>query len=52
MPPAKKPREGVVVPTKPVDPGIHAPHPPASQFPTPVIPPPGTPGGNPDVIPK
>lgn len=43
---------GVLVPTRPVDPDIHAPAPPASAFPMPVVRPPGTPGGNTTVVPK
>jgi hypothetical protein len=35
-----------------VDPGIRAPLPPNSQGAMPVIPPPGTPGGNQAVVPK
>jgi hypothetical protein len=35
-----------------VDPGISAPMPSHSQGSMPVIPPPGTPGGNPSVVPK
>src|SRR5439155_8323032 len=35
-----------------VDPGIYAPVPPSSQGTMPVIPPPGTPGGNRNVVPK
>jgi hypothetical protein len=35
-----------------VDPGIHAPLPADRQETMPVIPPPGTPGGNRDVVPK
>lgn len=36
----------------PVDPGINAPLPKQSQGSMPVIPPPGTPGGNQAVVPK
>ncbi len=43
---------GVLRPTVPVDPGIHAPAPAPSSFPMPVIKPPGTPGGTQAVIPK
>ena len=43
---------GVLRPTTPVDPGIHAPSPAASAFPMPVVKPPGTPGGNQLVVPK
>jgi hypothetical protein len=35
-----------------VDPNIQAPVPPHAQGPMPVIPPPGTPGGDPTVVPK
>lgn len=35
-----------------VDPGINAPLPPRASGSMPVIPPPGTPGGNPSVVPK
>jgi hypothetical protein len=35
-----------------VDPGIQAPMPPHAQGTMPVIPPPGSPGGNPKVVPK
>ncbi len=35
-----------------VDPGIQAPMPSRGQSTMPVIPPPGTPGGNPNVVPK
>ena len=35
-----------------VDPGIHVPIPPQSQGTMPVIPPPGTPGGDQRVVPK
>jgi hypothetical protein len=41
---------GVICPPKHVDPEIQAPTPPGG--PMPVIPPPGSPGGNPDVKPK
>ena len=41
---------GVICPPKNVDPEIQAPTPPAG--PMPVIPPPGSPGGNPNVKPK
>jgi hypothetical protein len=41
---------GVISPPSGVDPGIRAPTPPAGSTATmPVIPPPGTPGGNPNV---
>jgi hypothetical protein len=42
--------DGVLCPPAGVDPEIHAPTPDAGN--TPVIPPPGSPGGNPDVRPK
>ena len=44
-------RQGTLQPPA-VDPGIHAPLPPNSQDTMPVIPPPGTPGGNRNVVPK
>ena len=44
-------QEGTLRPPT-VDPGIHAPLPPNSQGTMPVIPPPGTPGGNQRVVPK
>jgi hypothetical protein len=44
-------RQGTLQP-RAVDPGIHAPLPPNSQDTMPVIPPPGTPGGNRNVVPK
>ncbi len=44
--------KGVLVPTRPVDPDIHAATPPATAFPMPVVKPPGSPGGNSTVIPK
>lgn len=43
---------GVLTPTAPVDPGIHAPAPAPNMFPMPVVKPPGTPGGNQTVIPR
>lgn len=43
---------GVARPREPVDPGISRRTPAPENFPTPVIPPPGTPGGNPSVVPK
>lgn len=43
---------GVARPREPVDPGISRGTPAPENFPTPVIPPPGTPGGNPSVVPK
>jgi hypothetical protein len=42
--------DGVLCPPAGVDPEIHAPTPDAGN--TPVIPPPGSPGGNPNVRPK
>jgi len=42
--------DGVLCPPAGVDPEIHAPTPDAGN--TPVIPPPGSPGGNPDIRPK
>jgi hypothetical protein len=42
--------DGVLCPPAGVDPEIHAPTPDAGN--TPVIPPPGSPGGNPDIQPK
>jgi hypothetical protein len=44
-------RQGTLQP-RAIDPGIHAPLPPNSQDTMPVIPPPGTPGGNRNVVPK
>jgi hypothetical protein len=41
---------GVAHPPAGIDPGIHVPAPQSGTMP--VIPPPGTPGGNPNVIPK
>ncbi len=43
---------GVIHPPAGVDPGIAAPVPDPHPHSTPVIPPPGTPGGNPSVDPK
>jgi hypothetical protein len=43
--------KGVICPPKGVDPGIIE-KPPPGNVPMPVIPPPGTPGGHPDVQPK
>jgi hypothetical protein len=42
--------KGIICPPAGVDPGIAAP--PAGGGRTPVIPPPGTPGGDPNIIPK
>jgi hypothetical protein len=42
--------DGVLCPPAGVDPQIHAPTPDVGN--TPVIPPPGSPGGNPDIRPK
>jgi hypothetical protein len=42
--------DGVLCPPAGIDPEIHAPTPDAGN--TPVIPPPGSPGGNPDIRPK
>jgi hypothetical protein len=44
-------QEGTVVPRN-VDPGIAVKPPAATQGTMPVVPPPGSPGGNPNVIPK
>ncbi len=43
---------GVIHPPVGVDPGIAAPVPDPHPNSTPVIPPPGTPGGNPTILPK
>jgi hypothetical protein len=43
---------GVIHPPEGVDPGIAVPAPDPNPNSTPVIPPPGTPGGNPSVQPK
>jgi hypothetical protein len=43
---------GVIKPPANVDTGIHAPAPEPNPGTTPVIPPPGTPGGDPNVQPK
>ncbi|MBV9655097.1 MAG: hypothetical protein JOZ42_11105 [Acetobacteraceae bacterium] len=45
-------RTGIIHPPGTVDPGMTKPAPNAQAFPTPVVPPPGTPGGNQQVIPK
>jgi len=42
----------VVKPPSDIDPGIHAPAPEPDPQTTPVIPPPGTPGGGSDIQPK
>jgi hypothetical protein len=42
--------KGIIYPPAGVDPGIAAP--PVSGGRTPVIPPPGTPGGDPSIVPK
>jgi hypothetical protein len=44
--------QGVIKPPENVDSGIHAPAPEPNPGTTPVIPPPGTPGGDPNVQPK
>jgi hypothetical protein len=44
--------DGVIKPPAGVDPEIHAPVPQGQTRRMPVIPPPGSPGGNPDVDPK
>jgi hypothetical protein len=43
---------GVISPPGQMDPGIHKDAPPRADFPMPIVPPPGTPGGNPNVISK
>jgi hypothetical protein len=43
---------GVIRPPAGVDPGMTKPAPNPQAFPMPVVPPPGTPGGNPQVVPK
>jgi hypothetical protein len=43
---------GVIYPPTDVDPGLTKPAPDIGLHSTPLIPPPGTPGGNPDVKPK
>jgi hypothetical protein len=43
---------GVIRPPTTTDPGMNRGTPNAEKFPTPVLPPPGTPGGNPRVTPK
>ena len=44
--------KGVITPPPTNDQAINKAPPPAEIFPTPVVPPPGTPGGNPKVVPK
>jgi hypothetical protein len=44
--------QGVISPPPTGDAAINKGAPPADKFPTPVIPPPGTPGGDPKVVPK
>ncbi len=51
MPPAS-PNRGLIQPPAGIDPGIKEPAPDAQKFPMPVLRPPGTPGGNPQVVPK
>ncbi len=46
------PQNGIITPTRPIDPGIQAPAPVPNPRTTPVIPPPGTPGGTPAPRPK
>jgi hypothetical protein len=43
---------GVIRPPQTIDPGIHAPAPEPNPGTTPVIPPPGTPGGDQGIQPK
>ena len=43
---------GVIAPPQGVDPGLVKEPPPTGATPMPVIPPPGSPGGNPDVQPQ
>jgi len=45
-------RQGVMKPPQTGDAAINKGAPPADKFPTVVIPPPGTPGGDPNVTPK
>lgn len=45
-------QDGVITPPETGDTGIHAQMPDADQSRTPVIPPPGSPGGDPNVTPK
>jgi hypothetical protein len=50
---APGPASGVIKPPAHVDPGIRIkPNVPPAALPMPIIPPPGTPGGNPNVQPK
>ena len=46
------PQNGVIHPPANTDPGMKTATPAPTAFPTPVIKPPGTPGGNPNVVPK
>ena len=50
--PGGRTSKGVARPPDSVDSGIDKGAPAPGAFPTPVIPPPGTPGGNPAVVPK
>lgn len=50
--PSGAPHAGVLKPPPTGDAEMNKGVPPPSEFPTPVIPPPGTPGGNPAVVPK
>ncbi len=53
VPPASaQPNRGVIRPPATVDPGMNRGTPNREAFPTPVLPPPGTPGGNQRVTPK
>jgi len=58
QPPAGNPSErldrsgGVITPNRDVDPKMEITPPDPGPTSTPVIPPPGTPGGNPNVVPK
>ncbi|KAA5613010.1 hypothetical protein [Rhodovastum atsumiense] len=49
---AGRPQGGVITPPAHVDPDIARQPPPDTRFPLPVIPPPGTPGGDQSVRPK
>ena len=52
-PPAQGNNSGVLKPPANVDPGIQAKPPvPSSKLPTTIVPPPGTPGGDPTTQPK